>query len=78
MFEIKKINLAAFFNAKGLDEEMNDYFIALIDIINEPRFYLKDIGINGKVMNDWIKYALVEETKEKEHGENIRSKRRFG
>jgi hypothetical protein len=65
MFEIKKINLAAFFNAKGLDEEMNDYFTALIDIINEPRFYLKDIGINGKVMNDWIKYALVEETKEK-------------
>ena len=65
MFERKKINLTDFFNAKGQDEEMNDYFIALLEIINEPRFYLKDIGVSGKVMNDWIKYALVDEAKEK-------------
>ena len=65
MFERKKINLTDFFNAKGQDEEMNDYFIALLEIINEPRFYLKDIGVSGKVMNDWIKYAIVDETKEK-------------
>ena len=65
MFERKKINLTHFFNAKGQDEEMNDYFIALLDVINEPKFYLKDIGVSGKVMNDWIKYALVDETKEK-------------
>ena len=65
MFERKKIILADFFNAKGQDEEKNDYFTALLDIINEPRFYLKDIGVSGKVMNDWIKYALVDEAKEK-------------
>lgn len=65
MFETKKINLKDFFNSKGQDEEMNDYFIALLDVINEPKFYLKDIGVSGKVMNDWIKYALVDETKEK-------------
>jgi DNA-binding transcriptional MerR regulator len=65
MFERKKINLTDFFNAKGQDEEMNDYFFALLEIINEPRFYLKDIGVSGKVMNDWIKYALIDETKEK-------------
>ena len=47
MFERKKINLTDFFNAKGQDEEMNDYFIALLEIINEPRFYLKDIGVNS-------------------------------
>ena len=65
MFEIKKINLNDFFNAKGQDEEINDYFTELFKTIMEPRFYLKDIGINGKVMNDWIKYSLVDETKEK-------------
>jgi DNA-binding transcriptional MerR regulator len=65
LFERKKINLTDFFNAKGQDEEMNDYFIALLDVINEPKFYLKDIGVSGKVMNDWIKYALVDDTKEK-------------
>lgn len=65
MFEIKKINLADLFDAKGLDEEKSNYLIALINIIYEPRFYLKDIGVNGKVMNDWIKYSLVDETKEK-------------
>jgi DNA-binding transcriptional MerR regulator len=65
MFEIKKINLTDFFNAKGQDEEINNYFTALFKTIMEPRFYLKDIGINGKVMNDWIKYSLIDETKEK-------------
>jgi len=65
MFERKKINLTDLFNAKEQDEEMNDYFIALLDLINEPKFYLKDIGVSGKVMNDWIKYALVDDTKEK-------------
>lgn len=65
MFERKKINLSEFFNAKGQDEEMNNYFTSLLDIINEPRFYLKDIGVSGKVMNDWTKYALVDEAKEK-------------
>jgi hypothetical protein len=65
MFERKKINLTDFFKAKGQDEEMNDYYTALLDIINEPRFYIKDIGVSGKVMNDWIKYALIDETKEK-------------
>jgi len=65
MFERKKINLQEFFNAGGKDEEMNDYFFSLINTIIEPRFYLKDIGVSGKVMNDWIKYALVDEVKEK-------------
>lgn len=65
MFERKKINLQEFFKGGDQDEEMNDYFFSLIKTINEPRFYLKDIGVSGKVMNDWIKYALVDEVKEK-------------
>ena len=65
MIEIKKINLDDFFNAKGQDQEINDYFISLLKNIHEPMFYLKDIGVSAKVMNDWIKYALVDEVKEK-------------
>jgi hypothetical protein len=65
MFERKKITLQEFFNASGQDEAMNEYFMALFKTINEPRFYLKDIGVSGKVMSDWIKYALVDEPKEK-------------
>lgn len=65
MIETKKINLDDFFNAKGQDQEINDYYISLLHNIHEPIFYLKDIGVSAKVMNDWIKYALVDEVKVK-------------
>ena len=65
MFKIKKIDLNEFFASKGQDEEVNEYLIALYEQINTPKFYLKDIEINGKVMNDWIKYGLVDEAPEK-------------
>ena len=65
MFKIKKIDLNNFFAAKGQDEEVNEYLITLYKQINSPEFYLKDIEVNGKVMNDWIKYGLVDEASEK-------------
>lgn len=65
MIETKKIKLDDFFNAKGQDQEINDYYNSLLKNIHEPIFYLKDIGVSAKVMNDWIKYALVDEVKEK-------------
>lgn len=52
-------------NSKGEDEEMNLYLESLYYAINEPRFYLKEIDINGKILNDWIKYGLIEEAADK-------------
>lgn len=61
---IEKIEIQDFFESNGQNGQLIDQINSLYDDIDKPRFYLKEIGISAKVINDWIKAEILDKSEE--------------
>lgn len=64
MFQLKKISLYDVLGQMHKNEALIEYVANIYDEVSKPRFYLKEVGISGKVINDWIKADIVDKSEQ--------------
>lgn len=64
MFQLEKISLQDLLVQMQKNEDLTEYVASIYDQVVQPRFYLKEVGISGKVINDWVKADIVDKTEQ--------------